>query len=142
MRPATTASPTCCAPAVLIVVLQLVSPAAPNPAPPSGKLAKCTTPASRPAASTAATANSPCETGPDRSPLRRCRALRHDSGAAGAGTRYQILGGVMVGALNVRGAADRQQAGMWLMSGHQQPQTQKSDPTTTGNGSNQDCPNQ
>jgi hypothetical protein len=33
-------------------MLQLVSPAAPNPAPPSGKLAKYTMPALRPAAST------------------------------------------------------------------------------------------
>src|SRR5262249_14069144 len=33
-------------------MLRLVSPAAPNPAPPSGTLPKCTTPASRPAAST------------------------------------------------------------------------------------------
>src|SRR5262249_42162542 len=48
MRPATAASPTCCAPPVLIVMLQLVSPAVPSPAPPSGLLAKYTTPASRP----------------------------------------------------------------------------------------------
>src|SRR5215472_12502079 len=69
MRLATAASPTCCAPPVLIVTRQLVSPAAPNPAPPSGKLAKYTMPASRPAASNAASANSPCETGHDRSSL-------------------------------------------------------------------------
>src|SRR5215469_710817 len=70
MRLATAASPTCCAPPVPIVMRQLVSPAAPNPAPPSGKLLKCTTPASRPrAASNAASANSPCETGHDRSSL-------------------------------------------------------------------------
>src|SRR5215470_17444925 len=48
MRPATAASPTCCAPPVLIVMLLLVNPAAPNPAPPSGKLPKYTMPASRP----------------------------------------------------------------------------------------------
>src|SRR5215813_14821870 len=48
MRPATDASPTCCAPPVLIVMLQLVSPAAPTPAPPSGLLVKYTMPASRP----------------------------------------------------------------------------------------------
>jgi len=51
MRLATAASPTYCAPPVLIVMLQLVSPAAPNPASPSGKLAKYM-PALRPAAST------------------------------------------------------------------------------------------
>src|SRR5215471_3763986 len=69
MRLATAASPTCCAPPVLIVMRQLVSPAAPNPAPQFGKLPKCTTPASPPAASNAASANSPCETGHDRSSL-------------------------------------------------------------------------
>src|SRR5262249_10986108 len=48
MRPTTAASPTCCAPPVLIVMLLLVSPAAPNPAPPSGLFPRCTMPASRP----------------------------------------------------------------------------------------------
>src|SRR6516164_11456690 len=48
MRPAIAASPTCCAPPVLIVTLQLVSPAAPTPALPSGLLVKYTMPASRP----------------------------------------------------------------------------------------------
>src|SRR5215469_9558570 len=63
MRLATAASPTCCAPPVLIVTRQLVSPAAPNPAPPSGKLAKYTMPASRPAASNAASPILPARLG-------------------------------------------------------------------------------
>src|SRR5262249_41887453 len=50
--------PICCAPPVLIVMLQPVSPAAPNPAPPSGLLAKCTTLASPSAPTTPRTTTS------------------------------------------------------------------------------------